>query len=206
MYYRSTDHQKSSNRQRALRRTVIGAVNAASVAALSTALAQDIDFTNYQPEVTAVQIDDQLAPNIDGVVDEAAWASAGVIDQFYLTLPNEGGAPREPTRARVMYDSKYLYVAMEAQDDAPEEMRALLLARDDSVFRDQAVRVMVDPYESKREAYYFATNPNGIKTDALIEGGAGYRGEWNAIWDVEATITEDGWTAEFAIPVSFSEL
>ena len=46
----------------------------------------------------------------------------------------------------------------------------------------------------------FLVNPLGTQLDMVLENNSNYYPEWDAIWDVEAMRTDDGWTAEMAIP------
>ena len=49
-------------------------------------------------------------------------------------------------------------------------------------------------------AFYFATNPAGALRDGLVFANGQGNLDWNAIWEVRTRRTEQGWSAEFAIP------
>ncbi len=168
--------------------------------AAAPARAQDIDFQSYYPRMQAVRIDDAEAPKIDGDLSDAAWAKAATTDAFYQVEPVEGAAPTEKTRAYLMYDSETLYVGFYLYDSEPDKITAKLLARDSSLREEDAIRVMLDPFGTFRDGFFFGTNPNGMRVDALIENSSAIRVEWNTIWNVKSKIVEDGWIAEYAIP------
>jgi hypothetical protein len=66
---------------------------------------------------------------------------------------------------------------------------------------DDAIAILFDPFHDSRNAFVFATNPNGAEFDALItDEGAEVNVDWRAVWEVAATRGPDGWSAEFAIP------
>ena len=46
----------------------------------------------------------------------------------------------------------------------------------------------------------FAVNPYGVQRDYLSFDALYYDIEWDAIWQVRTSITENGWIAEIAIP------
>lgn len=158
------------------------------------------DFATYTPRIAAPRIERSEAPIIDGDLSDPAWAKAAVIEEFYQVLPIEGGAPSQPTRAMIMYDERTLYVAIYAFDSEPGKITRNLLERDPPLQDDDGVRIYIDSFGTFRDGYFFATNPNGAKNDALIENNSNFRDTWNTIWDVDAKVVEDGWIAEFAIP------
>ena len=161
---------------------------------------EQIDFDRYSPRIEAVRIDESEAPIIDGDLSDPVWAQAEAIDDFYQVQPVDGGAPSQRTRAYVLYDRKTLYVAFYNYDANPELIRRALLARDAPLRDDDGVRVVLDPFDSRRDGFIFGTNPNGVRVEGLIENNQTFRGEWDTIWRVSARIVDDGWVCEFAIP------
>ena len=125
---------------------------------------------------------------------------AAQIDEFYQVDPEEGVAPSQPTRAYFMYDQDNLYVAVYAYDSEPDKIIRSQLQRDPRLQDDDAVRIMLDTFGSFRDAYFFGVNPNGARSDALIENNGNFRDQWNTIWRAKAKVVEDGWIAEIAIP------
>jgi len=168
--------------------------------ATSPACAQEIDFQRYFPRLEAVRIEKDEAPTIDGDLSDPAWAKAAATEAFFQVLPIEGAAPSEKTRAYLMFDSETLYVGFYLYDSEPDKITAKLMARDSQLRNEDAIRVMLDPFGTFRDGFFFGTNANGARVDALIENSNAIRTEWNTIWNVKAKIVEDGWIAEFAIP------
>ena len=50
--------------------------------------------------------------NIDGKLDEQAWASAVPSGDFTQSYPNVGAKATDPTEVRVLYDDLALYVGV----------------------------------------------------------------------------------------------
>ena len=73
------------------------------------------------------------------------------------------------------------------------------MARDASLAADDRVEILLDTFRDQRSAFYFATNPAGALVDGLVANGQ-LNTDWDAIWDVRTQRTDQGWTAEFAIP------
>ncbi len=158
------------------------------------------DFDTYTPRISAARISQQDAPVIDGDLSDPIWREAAIIEEFYQVDPVEGAAPSQPTRAYIMYDSKNLYIGVYAYDTEPDRIRRSQLQRDPSLQDDDGIRVLIDSYGSFRDSYFFGVNPNGARSDALTENNGAFNDQWNTIWRAKATVVEDGWIAEFAIP------
>ena len=157
------------------------------------------NFATYTPELSAVRINAANAPKIDGDLSDNAWQHAATTEAFYEVEPRNGAPPSRKTRAYLMYDDKNLYVAIYAYDD-PARITHRLLRRDAPLQDDDGVRILIDSFGTRRDSYFFATNPNGARVDALTENNQSFREEWDQIWNVAAKVVEDGWIAEFAIP------
>src|SRR5262245_1665808 len=81
-----------------------------------------------RPSVAAVLASE--GPRIDGVLDDAAWRLAPVIDHFTQQEPREGEAASERTEVRVVYDSGHLFIAVHAFDSMPSAISATEMRRD----------------------------------------------------------------------------
>ena len=162
--------------------------------------------------VAAIRADQP--PKIDGVLDDAVWQKAPVIDQFTQQEPREGDTATERTEVRVMYDSKNLLIAVHAFDAQPSGIVATEMRRDaDRLFDEDNFQIILDTFNDSRNGYMFVTTPLGAKLEQQIseEGEGNTRAgllnanvnrNWDGIWEVAARITDDGWTAEIAIPLT----
>lgn len=140
------------------------------------------------------------APDIDGVLDEAAWANAAQFDDFHQIEPVDKGVPTERTRVRILFDDDALYIAIEAFDSAPEKIKATQLAQGKSIEADDRIQVILDPFLSRRTGFSFSVNPNGVRREGLFEKPYLLNEDWTGIWQSAATIVSDGWVAEIKIP------
>ncbi|MCP4007199.1 MAG: carbohydrate binding family 9 domain-containing protein [bacterium] len=148
--------------------------------------------------VRAERID--VAPVIDGVLDDAAWQSAARITRFTEVEPSEGAVPAERTEIWVMYDATTLYIGMRAYDPDPSALIAKQMTHDASMVSDDRINLNFDTFLDDRNGYFFQVNPIGTRSEALIENNENFRREWDTIWYADAAIDDQGWTAEFAIP------
>jgi len=149
-------------------------------------------------------------PRIDGVLDEASWATAQVIDTFVQQEPQEGQPASDRTEVRVLYDEGHLFIGIRAF--ASLAVSATEMRRDaDRLFDEDNFQVILDTFHDSRNGYMFVTTPLGAKLEQQIfdEGEGGGRGgtaninrNWDGVWDAAAKIVSDGWTAEIEIPFS----
>ena len=59
------------------------------------------------------------APAIDGRLDDAAWTQVPASDSFTQSFPSDGAAASAPTRIRVAYDDRSVYIASSASRRSP---------------------------------------------------------------------------------------
>ncbi|NTV81508.1 MAG: hypothetical protein HGA24_08815, partial [Candidatus Aminicenantes bacterium] len=64
---------------------------------------------------------------------------------------------------------------------------------------DDLVRVLLDPFQDKRNAYLFFVNPRGARGEGLIYAGSSSL-NWDGIWEAKSRRLENGWSAEIRIP------
>jgi hypothetical protein len=162
--------------------------------------------------IPAVRVDE--SPKIDGVLDDAVWQKAAVIDDFTQQEPREGTPASERTEVRVMYDGRSLLIAVHAFDAQPSGIVATEMRRDsDRLLDEDNFQIILDTFNDSRNGYMFVTTPLGAKLEQQIseEGEGNTRAglinlnvnrNWDGVWEVAARVTEDGWTAEIAIPLT----
>jgi hypothetical protein len=149
--------------------------------------------------VRAVRLTSPL--RIDGHLDEAVYTNVPPMSDFIQVEPNGGAPATEQTEAWVAFDSDHIYVALRCRDSHPERMVANEMRRDNNnMFQNEYVGILFDTFYDRRNALYFATTPIGGRADGQITNEKEYNGDLNPVWDLEVARTDEGWTAEFAIP------
>lgn len=140
-------------------------------------------------------------PVIDGKITESAWDAVVWSSDFTEKTPDEGTPPAYQTKFKVMYDQKYLYIAIRAFDSEPDLIQQRLSRRDG--FQGDRVNVIIDSYHDKRTAFVFTTTAAGVKGEEIVsQNGNNWDASWNPIWYTNAAVDEKGWTAEMKIPFS----
>ncbi|WP_438989853.1 DUF5916 domain-containing protein [Polaribacter sp.] len=140
-------------------------------------------------------------PIIDGKINEDAWGVVEWSSDFVEKNPDEGTPPAYQTMFKVMYDAKFLYIAIRAFDDEPELIQQRLSRRDG--FAGDRVNVIIDSYHDKRTAFVFTITAAGVKGEEFSsQNGGSWDDSWNPIWFTDAHVDDKGWTAEMKIPFS----
>ncbi|MGD8279465.1 MAG: DUF5916 domain-containing protein [Gemmatimonadota bacterium] len=189
----------------------LGILVAAAVLASSPATAQTLGGGPDGPSpgasakrvyaLAAVRLAGATEVTIDGRLDEPVWATAPVATDFTQTRPNPGDPAHRRTEARVLLDDGAIYIGMR-MFDAPDSIASQLTRRDAAnAFSDWA-HVMIDSYHDRRTAFRFSVTPRGAKKDVLHYNDNAEDINWDAVWDVATSLDEEGWVAEFRIPLS----
>ena len=137
---------------------------------------------------------------IDGLLDEAPWRQASKIGDLVQRIPEAGAKPTEKTEVTLLYDEDNLYIGVMCYDSEPRGVLASEMARDARLRADDRLEIVFDTFRDQSNAFYFSTNPAGALVDGLVFANGETNNDWDAIWIVRTRQTDDGWTAEFAIP------
>jgi hypothetical protein len=114
------------------------------------------------------------AISIDGEMDEPAWETAGVADDYWQYFPSDTSRATYPTEVRILYDDDYFYIAIRAETPG-NNFVVETLRRDFSGATNDNVTVVFDPYNDRTNAYVFGVTPYGVQRDILASGGGIFR-------------------------------
>ena len=185
------------------------ALSAAQPAAPGSAAAVNLATASRAPE----------APTLDGdVIGDPAWAAAVPITGFTQEQPNEGEPVSERTEVRIIFTNDTLYIGAVMFDSDPSGIVVSDARRDADMDDTDSFQMILDTYRDRQNGFVFGTNPAGVEYDGQVtnEGqgggglgfgmrqsggsGSGFNINWDAAWTVRTRITDQGWSAEFAIP------
>lgn len=138
---------------------------------------------------------------IDGKLDEPAWAAAGVATDFIQNFPNPGVKSGRQSKVRVLYDNTSVYVGAFLYESQRDSILRQLSSRDDDAGNTDQFGVTFDTYSDRQNALGFYVTAAGVQVDAIVKfDGSDY--SWNAAWFSKVTITDSGWCVEMRIPYS----
>ena len=137
---------------------------------------------------------------IDGLLNEAPWRLSPKIGDLVQRIPRAGAKPTERTDVTLLHDKDNLYIGVMCYDSEPHRVLASQMARDARLTPDDRLSIILDTFRDQSNAFYFSTNPNGALVDGLVFANGETNEDWDAIWIVKTRRSDEGWSAEFAIP------
>ena len=165
------------------------------------------------------------APDLDGdILGEAIWQNASPATGFRQNTPDEGRPASERTEVRIIYNEETLYFGIVCYVRDSTTIIVSDSRRDSSLTETDSFQIILDTYSDSQTGFVFGTNPAGLEYDGQVtnEGqgsgrgglglvqrsgsqqqrgsGGGFNLNWDGVWEVNARISEIGWTAEIAIP------
>ena len=152
-------------------------------------------------EVAAVRAHGAIV--LDGLLEDATWADAPVLDVFYEIFPGDHSKPEVRTAVRFAWDAENLYIAMEADDPAPDSIRQPFVRRDWVRAGQDYLQVYIDALGTRRGSQVFRINARGNLTDGLTNEATAIEDDTPDFpFDVATQVTTRGWQAEIRIPFS----
>jgi len=152
---------------------------------------------------------------VDGKLDEQAWKDAPSSGLFVNTM--NGGPVDQATEAKLLWDDKMLYLAFQVADT---DIWSNLTKRDDKLWTQECVEVMIDADKNGKTYVELQVAPNGTLFDTFLPEYRKYEDSvdpkakqfsWNskavAKVVVDGTLNkhEDkdrGWVVEMALPLA----
>ena len=150
---------------------------------------------------------------VDGKLDDAAWQAARWTTDF---VDIQGGAmpkPRFRTRAKMLWDAKYLYIAAELEEP---DVHATLTEHDSVIFHDNDFELFIKPLPDTESYYEYEINALNTDWDLFLNKPYGLGGKADNSWEMEShrsavavqgslnkrDDTDRGWTVEIAVPLA----
>jgi hypothetical protein len=171
------------------------ALTAAALLLLTAAPAAEADG---KPPHDVPKVDS--AVKVDGILNEAIWDDALLLEIGYEVRPSENVPAPVKTEFLMAYDDARLYCAYKAYDPHPSAIRARLCDRD-HLWDDDWVALVLDTFNDQRRNFLLVCNPLGVQADN-IETTSGEGAEWDPIWESAGRITDWGYVVELAVPFS----
>ena len=179
----------------------------------SLCLAQPIEKPRIEfspKKYICFRTDHQLS--IDGKLEEPAWGKAKWTDDFVDIEGPSKPAPRFRTRAKMLWDEKYFYIAAELSEP---DIWGTLKNRDDIIFYDNDFEIFIDPNGDTHSYSEFEINALNTFWDLFLKEP--YRDINKAAlhgWDIKGILTgvavygtlnkpgdtDSCWTVEVAFP------
>ncbi len=158
-------------------------------------------ITLYSQEKKSVTINKtNTPPKIDGILDDDVWKNAQEIKNFIQFTPTMGLPEKEhqKTIVKMAYDDKAIYVAAYLYDN-PDNIVRQFTSRDNFGVAD-FFGVVFNPNNDALNDIQFFVMSSGTQADAVASPENGEDFGWNAVWDSQVKLVDDGWVVEMKIP------
>ena len=151
--------------------------------------------------VTATRVEE--GPNINGHLDDAAWAQAKPVRGFVQRDPDYWMPSPERTVALIVYDDKSLYFGFECPVPDSSGVVANNMRRDSEIYGDDNIQILLDTYDDRQNGFFFFVNALGAQSDLMLSNeGRTYNLDWDCNWTSKAQRYPDRWVIEVEIPFS----
>lgn len=136
---------------------------------------------------------------IDGELNEAAWQSCDVAQNFWQTFPLDTGRANVKTEARVCFDDNFLYVAGKCYEHSTNYV-VTSLKRDFQGGTTDLFGINIDAFKDRLNGFNFAVSPLGVQREGLIANGLELSTDWDNKWYAQVKHYNGYWVVEMAIP------
>jgi hypothetical protein len=148
---------------------------------------------------------------VDGKLDEPAWQNVPWTTDFIDIEGLSKPLPRFRTRAKMVWDDVYLYVAAELEEP---QIQGKLTEHDSVIFHDNDFEVFLKPQEGAPGFFEFEINALNTSWDLYLNRPYREGGKADNSWDIpglksavavngtlnDARDVDRGWTVEIAFP------
>jgi hypothetical protein len=142
---------------------------------------------------------------IDGRLDEAVWSSLPTIGSFAVVEPDTLQPEKYPTKLRVFYTEKGIYVGIDMVQPR-DTLVSRLSARDLRNLNRDAVFITFDSSSEGKYGYWFGIALGGSLMDGTILPERRYAQDWDGPWRGATAVTDAGWSAEMFLPWSMMSM
>lgn len=150
-----------------------------------------------RPRIHAIRIDGDI--RLTGKLTDQRWNLAKSIELRFEVTPGENTPAPQRTFIKMLYNNNYIYFGFDCKDSNSSSIRAHITDRD-KMFDDDFVDVILDTYGDYQRGYEIVVNPYGIQGDLLMTSN-NEDASFDMVWESAASINNDGWTAEIAVPL-----
>lgn len=147
---------------------------------------------------TASWLKEDLAPKLDGKLNEPCWAKATL---FSLDYDNRTGIKVDlKTIAKAVYDSEFLYLGVYCQEAQMSSIKDSCRKRDGAVWDENNIDMFFGP-KNLKDLKHIIVNSLGTVCDVDMPNGKSNM-KWSSGVKTATSRTKDGWIVELAIPFS----
>ncbi len=142
---------------------------------------------------------------IDGNLNDKAWQLVEPAKNFWEYFPSDSIHAKYDTEIYMAFDAKTLYIGIKLYAKGNKYIIPSY-RRDFRATGSDNISLLFDTFNDGTNAFFFGTNPYGVRREALISGGGtnlrGFNTSWDTKWKSVSKIYDGYSISEMAIPLS----
>lgn len=143
----------------------------------------------------------QAAPTLDGVLDDACWQQACVLDRFVLLGKGEPAPDQPATKALLTFDDDAIYLAFDCAEPLAAQIKASATEADGRTWMDDGVEIFLNPSGDRQRYVQLAINTLGVVMDGAKESVDDKLDlSWDANAKAVAKVGTASWQLEVRVP------
>jgi len=141
------------------------------------------------------------SPKLDGILDDACWRTACVVDGFALLGGADLPADQPSSRALLTFDDDAIYLAFDFAEPLADRIKAAATEADGKTWMDDGVEIFFNPSGDRQRYVQLAINTLGVILDGIKEGPDGKMDfSWNVGAKAVAKVGKDAYQMEVRVP------
>ncbi|MCH8200138.1 MAG: EamA family transporter, partial [Chloroflexi bacterium] len=144
------------------------------------------------------------APEMDGMLDDPAWAEVEPLTEFYQNINRMRAYPSSGrSEAYIGHRQGKIYIAVKGYEPTTDNLYRKATERDQNVWQDDGGEIFFDPGRSHQSYFQIIVNNIGTVFDQYSDGTSpsGDIG-WNAEFEHAVHTEDDYWSMEIAFPLA----
>ena len=143
----------------------------------------------------------EKAPMVDGAIEDDCWTKVRPLGDFYRF--RSGGVTLDAARAKMLRDSRWLYVCLDINVPDAKSMQQTVSDHDLQACNDDSIELFIDPgADGKNYLHYMLSAFNAKSERRIAAKGLAKDFSWSSPWRSATKRTDHGWQAEVAIPLT----
>jgi hypothetical protein len=142
-----------------------------------------------------------VSPRLDGVLDDACWKTACVVDHFALLGGGDLPTDQPASKALLTFDDDAIYVALDFAEPLVAKIKATATEPDGKTWMDDGVEIFLNPSGDRQRYVQLAINTLGVIMDGAKDSPDDRMDmSWNSGAKAVAKLGKDSWQMEVRIP------
>jgi hypothetical protein len=141
---------------------------------------------------------------LDGQISNSEKQNSLIVPINYEQEPGDNVPSKLKTDVYITYTDTYLYFGVKAYGD-PKNIRGQVKPRDQVEYQNEDIIFLrFDPFGDSRVNYILGSNAFASQLDIRAKNGISdedsFDGSYNAVYETESSIVDDGYILEFKVP------